>query len=76
MTDDDDPNVRPRVGLLEGTLGFTLAGAILLAGVALFGLMLTTDRNPVGLIVAVILVAIGVRLLIAAIMKARAAGSS
>ena len=72
MTSDHDTDPRPG-GLLDGLLGFTLSGAILLAGVALFGLMLTTDRNPVGLIVAVILVAIGVRLLVAGVLKARSA---
>lgn len=72
MTSDHDTDPRPG-GLLDGLLGFTLSGAILLAGVALFGLMFTTDRNPVGLIVAVILVAIGVRLLVAGVLKARSA---
>lgn len=69
MTQNDDPQTRT---LTENLLGLIIAAGILFAGVALMGLMLTTDQNMIGIVVAVLLVAMGVRQLIKVIRGWRA----
>lgn len=64
----DDPSApAPERTLTEKLLGLVIAAGILLAGIALLGLMLTTDQNMIGIVVAVLLMVMGVRQLIKAI---------
>ena len=69
MTRNDEPQNRTKT---EKLLGQIIAVGILCAGVALMGLMLTTDQNMIGIVVAVLLVVLGVRQLITVIRGWRA----
>ena len=69
MTHNDGPQSRT---LTEMLLGLIIAVGVLFAGVALMGLMLTTDQNMIGIVVAVLLVVMGVRQLIKVIRGWRA----
>ena len=67
--DDRPAGQRPRSTLTEKALSLVIALGILLSGVALAGLMLTTDQNMVGLFVAAILIAMGVRQLVVVLRR-------
>ena len=69
MTRNDEPQSRT---MTEKLLGLIVAVGILCAGVALMGLMLSTDQNMIGIVVAVLLVVLGVRQLITVIRGWRA----
>lgn len=73
--DQPDPAPSPPAPrtLTERLLGLILAAGIVFAGVALFGLMLTTDQNMIGIVASVLLGVTGVRQLVKVIKEWRAA---